>query len=85
VKYPAQPMLTVAAPRAYSRMRSQPMIQAINSPRVAYVYEYALPAIGILLETSAVAQRRQAALTIPATTNEMVIDGPAFVADATPV
>jgi hypothetical protein len=32
---PDQPTATVAAPSAYSRMRSQPMIQATNSPRVA--------------------------------------------------
>src|SRR5882724_219125 len=31
-----QPMETVAAPTAYSSTRSQPMIQASNSPMVAY-------------------------------------------------
>ena len=31
-----QPELTVLAPMAYSSVRSQPMIQAINSPSVAY-------------------------------------------------
>ena len=46
-------MLTVAAPRAYSSTRSQPIIQAKNSPSVAYVYVYALPEIEIFLETSA--------------------------------
>ena len=46
-------MLTVAAPKAYSSTRSQPMIHAMSSPSVAYVYVYALPEIGILLETSA--------------------------------
>src|SRR3954452_7899513 len=35
---PDQPTATVAAPRAYSRMRSQPITQAKNSPRVAYPY-----------------------------------------------
>ncbi len=34
--YPDHPTATVAAPSAYSRMRSQPMIQATNSPSVAY-------------------------------------------------
>ena len=33
--YPDHPIATVTAPRAYSRMRSQPMIQARNSPSVA--------------------------------------------------
>src|SRR6187455_1598214 len=35
ITYPDHPTATVAAPSAYSRMRSQPMIQATNSPRVA--------------------------------------------------
>jgi hypothetical protein len=34
-KYPDQPFATVADPTAYSRMRSQPMIQAKSSPSVA--------------------------------------------------
>src|SRR6476646_6335765 len=33
---PDQPTPTVAAPAAYSSTRSQPMIQATNSPMVAY-------------------------------------------------
>ena len=33
--YPDQPMATAIAPTAYSRIRSQPMIQAISSPNVA--------------------------------------------------
>src|SRR3984957_16193384 len=33
--YPDQPMETAIAPTAYSRIRSQPMIQAINSHSVA--------------------------------------------------
>ena len=33
--YPDQPMETVIAPTAYSNARSQPIIQAINSPSVA--------------------------------------------------
>ncbi len=33
-----QPTPTVAAPMAYSRIRSHPMIQATNSPSVAYEY-----------------------------------------------
>src|SRR2546427_12796116 len=35
VKWPDQPTATVAAPSAYSRIKSQPMIQAMNSPSVA--------------------------------------------------
>src|SRR5688572_27640861 len=35
--YPDHPLATVAAPTAYSRMRSQPMIQAKISPSVVYV------------------------------------------------
>src|SRR5215211_2356033 len=34
-RLPDQPTATVAAPSAYSRMRSQPMIHATNSPSVA--------------------------------------------------
>src|SRR5206468_2536041 len=36
--YPDQPIATVTAPSAYSRIRSQPIIHATNSPRVAYPY-----------------------------------------------
>ncbi len=35
-KYPLQPTATVIDPTAYSRMRSQPIIQAKISPSVAY-------------------------------------------------
>ena len=35
LKYPDQPAATVAAPKPYSSPRSQPMIQATNSPSVA--------------------------------------------------
>ena len=35
-KYPAQPMATATLPTAYSRIRSQPMIHAMSSPRVEY-------------------------------------------------
>ena len=52
-KYPDQPMATVAAPSAYSRMSPQPTIQAINSPSVAYTYVYALPETGTLDANSA--------------------------------
>src|SRR6266513_4689510 len=45
-KWPDQPTPTVAAPAAYSSTRSHPMIQAMNSPIVAYEYVYALPATG---------------------------------------
>ena len=34
-RWPDQPTATVAAPSAYSRIRSQPMIHAKNSPSVA--------------------------------------------------
>jgi len=36
LKYSLQAMATVAAPTAYSRHRSQPMIHATSSPIVAY-------------------------------------------------
>src|SRR3954447_1757643 len=45
-RYPDQPRETTDAPSRNSRMRSQPMIQAIGSPTVAYAYVYALPAVG---------------------------------------
>ena len=35
VTYPAHPTATVADPKRYSRIKSQPMIQATNSPMVA--------------------------------------------------
>src|SRR5256885_12068500 len=35
ITYPDQPTATVEAAKRYSRIKSQPMIQAINSPRVA--------------------------------------------------
>src|SRR5690242_9545857 len=41
-----QLIATVAAPTAYSRMRSHPMIHAHSSPKLAYAYVYALPATG---------------------------------------
>ncbi len=47
------PELTVLAPIAYSRVRSQPMIQAKISPNVAYAYVYAEPARGIMAANSA--------------------------------
>ena len=36
LRYSLHAMPTVAAPIAYSRIRSQPMIQAASSPIVAY-------------------------------------------------
>lgn len=48
VMYDDQPTETVAAPTKYSRIRSQPMIHAANSPMDAYAYVYADPAIGIM-------------------------------------
>src|SRR5262249_5312589 len=50
---PDQPTATVAAPSAYSRIRSQPMTQAISSPSVAYAYVYAEPATGTVAANSA--------------------------------
>src|SRR6478752_7067237 len=52
-KYPDQPFATVAAPSAYSRIKSQPMIQAKSSPSVAYAYVYAEPATGAIDANSA--------------------------------
>src|SRR5262245_5474507 len=37
-KYPDHDTATATLPIAYSMMRSQPMIQAMNSPSVAYEY-----------------------------------------------
>src|SRR5690242_6614705 len=45
-KYWDQPDATVAAPSASSRIKSQPMIQATSSPRLAYENVYAEPATG---------------------------------------
>src|SRR5690606_4371839 len=53
LKYCDQLTATVAAPKAYSRTRSQPIIHATHSPIVAYEYVYALPATGIIEATSA--------------------------------
>src|SRR5262244_2922186 len=36
VRFPDQPTATVAAPSAYSRIKSQPITHATNSPSVAY-------------------------------------------------
>jgi len=47
------PTATVDTLSAYSRIRSQPMIHAMNSPIVAYAYVYALPAIGTIAANSA--------------------------------
>src|SRR5437588_12390928 len=44
LKYCDHPDATVAAPSASSSIRSQPMIQAISSPRLAYENVYADPA-----------------------------------------
>ena len=38
VKYPDQATATATLPTAYSSTSAQPMIHAISSPRVAYVY-----------------------------------------------
>ena len=52
-RYADQPRDTTAAPRASSRQRSQPMIQAMNSPSVAYENVYADPATGTVDANSA--------------------------------
>ncbi len=52
-KYSLHAILTVAAPMAYSKTKSQPIIHATISPIVAYEYVYALPAIGIMDANSA--------------------------------
>jgi hypothetical protein len=46
-------MATATLPTAYSMMRSQPMIHAMNSPSVAYEYVYAEPAMGTMDANSA--------------------------------
>src|SRR5262249_24260744 len=43
---PDQPIDTVTAPRAYSIIKSQPLIHAKTSPSLAQPDVYALPAIG---------------------------------------
>src|SRR3712207_3894881 len=52
-RYCDQPLATTAAPTANSSTRSQPMIQAMNSPKVAYENVYALPATGTVDANSA--------------------------------
>lgn len=51
--YPDQPTATTAVPRANSRTRSQPMIQAGSSPIEAYAKVYADPATGTVEANSA--------------------------------
>ncbi len=52
-RYSDQPLATTEDAKANSRMRSQPMIQATNSPNVAYENVYALPATGTVDANSA--------------------------------
>ena len=52
-KFFDHPWATVMDATAYSRIRSQPMIQAIISPSVAYAYVYADPATGAIDANSA--------------------------------
>ena len=47
LRLPPQPTATAATETPYSRIRSQPMIQATSSPSVAYAYVYALPETGM--------------------------------------
>src|SRR6266550_1969892 len=51
--YALNPMATATLLTTYSRIRSQPIIQAKISPKVAYEYVYALPAIAIIDASSA--------------------------------
>ena len=60
-KYPAHPIATPMLPTAYSMIRSQPMIQATNSPIVAYAYVYADPEIGHHRRELGVAERGEPA------------------------
>src|SRR5215468_9891328 len=53
LEYPLKPTATATLLTTYSRIRSQPIIQAKISPSVAYEYVYALPAIGIIEASSA--------------------------------
>jgi hypothetical protein len=52
-KYCDHPEATVAAPNESSSMRSQPIIHAISSPRLAYENVYAEPATGTVEANSA--------------------------------
>src|SRR5690349_12973790 len=52
-RYVDQLLETTAAPTANSRIRSQPMTHAMNSPNVAYENVYALPATGTVDANSA--------------------------------
>src|SRR5207302_9319019 len=84
MKYPLHPEATVAAPKAYSSTRSQPMIHAKTSPNVAHPYVYADPATGIIDENSA---SHSPANTHPmaAKINDSTTAGPARRAVAAPV
>ena len=53
VIYPDHPTATVEQANIYSRIRSQPINQAMNSPNVAYENEYTLPDTGIIDDSSA--------------------------------
>src|SRR3954454_3046657 len=75
LRLPPQPTAIAATETPYSRIRSQPMIQATISPSVAYVYVYALPETGIDDASSAYdsAENVQATAT---STNDRMTAGP---------
>src|SRR4051812_20916614 len=75
LKYWPQPTAIAATETPYSRIRSQPMIQATSSPSVAYAYVYALPETGIA-DASSAYDSAENAHVIPASTNDSRIDGP---------
>src|SRR5947208_8376483 len=72
------PMATTAVMAVYSSSRSHPMNHPTTSPSTEDPYEYADPALGISPPNSAYERAAQPA-AIPATTNEIVTPGPAFV------
>ena len=53
LKYPDHPADTVAACNAYSKIKSQPITNAISSPNAKYAYEYAEPDTGAIAANSA--------------------------------
>src|SRR4051794_13542662 len=75
LKYWPQPTAIAATETPYSRIRSQPMIQATSSPIVAYEYVYALPETGIVDASSAYDSAEKMHVT-PARMNDRTIAGP---------
>src|SRR3954451_23391130 len=77
LRLPPQPTAIAATDTPYSRIRSQPMIQATISPSVAYVYVYALPETGIDDASSAYDSAENVQATA-ASTNDRMTAGPAM-------